>query len=581
MIEDLLKDILQGSKKRDTDTHTQRIFIDEILDNIYQFFYKSGQPVHTVAIGVLRGNTFDMYNKGRILEKFDEMFGAMSYDTTIAGRACKLYKKEGKSYLHLFSRKKIIEEFELASKELRELGLEEEAEALRGRAKATIDQGVGSFLLIPLSFGEDVIGIFTISSIRESDDKHFLGEDIEQKFIPIAQMLSLILYMEKISYDKAEEMGRLLISSIDGKDEYQATHSLNVRTLIDMFIDELSRDKELRERVESIGLKLTVDRIERLRLAALLHDIGKVFVPGSILRKSELSKEEILARKMHSYCTYNILTRSKTLSDIADIASMHHALYFIPVDKKDLDDYTKIETDVVCCPFDRVSQNKFAPESQIIALADVLNAIVRSRPGGKGLSLSKALEIIENDEYRFHGGLKDIFLIILRRVEQNLAKGKYPPQLAEEYRSCLWLEESGKKSKKESNRWAELHNFLDKIKFNNLGIISVMEWKDALLLIDNDIKINNKPVQLTKVKNKHILLSMRSIPKEEGFIWINNLLNYLKSHSFKGKIAFAFIGKSGSVADIEDIYCSLVDGLNNIKNEPVHYYLNPKMYKCE
>jgi len=581
MIEDILKDIIQESKNQDNNNQTERNFIETILDKIYQFLNKSGQPVHTIAIGILRVNTFDMYYRGRLLDKFAEMFGAMSYDSTIAGRACELYKTEGKTYLHLYSRKKIIEEFELASKELMKLGLEEEAQALRKRGGTTIDQGVESFLLIPISFGEDVIGIFTISSIKESDKKHIFGENIEQKFVPIAQMLSLMLYIEKISYDKAEEMGRLLISSIDGKDEYQATHSSNVRTIIDMFIDELSWDKELRERAENLGLKLTVDRIEKLRLAALLHDMGKVFVPSKILRKSNLSKKEILVRKMHPYLTYNILAKSKTLRDIADIASMHHALYFIPVDRKNLDDYTKIETDIICYPFDRWEQNKFAPESQIIALADVLNAIVRSRPGGKGLSLSKALEIIEADDYKFHGGLKDIFLTIVRRVEQNLAKGKYLPQQAVEYRDCLWLEDSDKEKKKEDEQWSELHKFLDKIKFNNLGIISVMDWEDALPLLEENIKIDNKSIQLTKVQNKHIILSIINIPKEEGFIWISNLFDYLKSLSFKGKIAFAFIGKRGHAADIQKIYESLQNGLKDIKNEPVHCYLDPQMYTCK
>ena len=111
---------------------------------------------------------------------------------------------------------------------------------------------IGSFLLMPLSYNNEIIGILTISSLKESTENTFLGENIENKFIPIAQLLNLILYMEKISYEKAEEMGKLLISSIDAKDEYQATHSSNVRTIIDIFIDEISRDKELRERVESI-----------------------------------------------------------------------------------------------------------------------------------------------------------------------------------------------------------------------------------------------------------------------------------------------------------------------------------------
>jgi len=58
--------------------------------------------------------------------------------------------------------------------------------------------------------------------------------------------------------------------------------------------------------------------------------------------------------------------------------------------------------------------------------------------------------------------------------------------------------------------------------------------------------------------------------------------NNLKDLSFKGKIAFAFISGSGRVTNIEEIYSSLADGLKLIKNEPVHYFLNPEMYnfKC-
>lgn len=573
MIEELLKDIVQATKKQDVDTPTEKIFIETILDNIYQFLYKTGQPVHTTAIGILRGNTFDMYYRGRILDKVAEMFGAMSYETTIAGRACELYKKEGMSYLHLFSRKKIIEEFELASKELRESGLEEEAEVLRKRARTTIDQGVGGFLLMPLVFGKEVIGIFTISSLQEADNSHILGENIEQNFVPLAQMLSLILFMEKISYDKAEEMGRLLISSIDAKDEYQATHSLNVRTLIDIFIDELSRDKELRERVEGIGLKLTVDRIERFRLAALLHDIGKIFVPSKILRKYDLNQEEILIRKMHPYLSYNILSQSKTLKDIADIASLHHARYYIPQEK--------YESNLIGYPFDRLGQDKFTPESQIIALADTLNSIVRSRPGREGSSLTEALDIIEKLDYKFHGGLKDIFLTILRRVEQNLGKDAYPPQLAKEYRECLWLEQTdAEESKTSDDRWNELYTFLKKIKFNTLGIVSLVEWENPESLLHENLKIKNKTAQIT-IQDNHILLSIRDIPKEEGFIWINHIFEFLRNLSFTGKVAFAFIGTNGRVVHIQEIYNSLAKGLKNIKNEPVHYYLHPEMCRCK
>ena len=582
MINELLENIYEEFKSQKIPRPTEQFFIETLLNTIYQFHYKKGHPVHTIAIGILRGNTFDMYYRGRIVKKYAEMFGAMSYNTTIAGKACELFKKEGKPYLHLYSTKIINEEFGKASEELKQIDFEEEAEALKKRAKTTIDQGIGSFLLIPLSFGEKIIGIFTISSLIEADSIHILGVDIKKHFIPLTQVLSLILYMEKISYDKAEEMGRLLISSIDGKDEYQATHSSNVRTMIDMFIDELSRDKELRERVERIDFKLTVDRIEKLRLAALLHDIGKVFVPSNILRKSDLNKDEILIRKMHSYCTYNILSKSRTLQDIADIASTHHALYFIPNDSNGLDEYTQIETKYISYPFDRVGQEQFTPETQIIALADVLNAIIRARPGRKkGLSLSEAMNIIKNDDNRFHKGLKDIFLTIVERVEHNIDKGKYSVEQSNEYRDCLWLDNPDKKKKEEKDTWSELYAFLKKIDYNTLGIISVIDWWDAEPLLNTEIVVQDKPIQLTKIQNSHLILAMRDIPKEGGFIWINNLFDSLYNLSFEGKVAIAFIGKSGHSANIQEIYDRLVNGLREIKNEPVHYYLSKKMYKCE
>ena len=574
MIEELLNDIYYESKNRKKEPITEKQFIEKILNNIYQFLYKKGQPVHTIGIGVLRGNTFDMYYKGRLLDKYKEIFGAMSYNTTIAGLACEYFKKKGKKYLNLYSKQIIINEFNRGSEELKKLGLEEEGESLRKRGTVTIDQGIGSFLLIPLSYNNEIIGIFTISSLKESTEKTFLGENIEKKIIPIAQLLNLILYMEKISYEKAEDMGKLLISSIDAKDEYQATHSLNVRTIIDIFIDEISRDKELRERVESIGFKLSVDKIEKLRFAALLHDVGKIFIPNEILRKSRLTKEELLIRKMHPYLSYTILSKSKTLHDIAEMASMHHARYHIPSDK--------IENNIIGYPFDIVAQDKFIPETQIIALADTLNSMIRIRPDRKGLPLSEALNIIEKIENKFHEGIKDIFLIILRRVEKNLNSDKYPPIQTYKYRKCLWLEEKTKKKKFKDNKCQELLKFLDEIKFNNLGIITLIKSNDFKKLLKNysNIKINGKEVNISEIDDENTLLSIRNIPNEQGFIWIFKIYEFLKSKKYKGKVAFAFIGKSGCIQHLNLICDSLKKGLYYIQNEPVHYYLDPKMYNC-
>ena len=111
----------------------------------------------------------------------------------------------------------------------------------------------------------------------------------------------------------------------------------------------------------------------------------------------------------------------------------------------------------------------------------------------------------------------------------------------------------------------------------------MIEWNDApdIFKSNKEIKIKNRKIHLTRIKDKHILISIRNIPNEEGFIWISNIYDFLKNSSFKGKISFAFIGNSGCVEEIENIYDSLLNGLTKIKYEPVHYYLDPILYRCK
>jgi hypothetical protein len=182
-------------------------------------------------------------------------------------------------------------------------------------------------------------------------------------------------------------------------------------------------------------------------------------------------------------------------------------------------------------------------------------------------------------EYKFHEGLKDVFLTVMRRVQQNLAKNVYPPQIAKEYRESLWLKGLDEENKEENSRWVELREFLSETKFNTLGILSLMNWKEAAFLLKENVKVEDNSFRLVEMEDKHVLLSVRDIPKEEGFIWINKVFEHLKNLSFKGKIAFAFVGRNGRKADVEEIYDALASGLENIENEPVHYYLHPEMYR--
>ena len=149
------------------------------------------------------------------------------------------------------------------------------------------------------------------------------------------------------------------------------------------------------------------------------------------------------------------------------------------------------------------------------------------------------------------------------------------------YRQCLWLEDSDGKRGKVKGLWSGLSRFLEKVELNSIGIVAIMDWTEAGFLTDQKAVVDDKPVQVTVVEGRYIVLSVRNIPMEEGFIWIHRIYDYLKDRSFGGKVALAFVGKHGRLASLEEVYNVLIDGLGSIVNEPVHYYLHPAMFKLQ
>lgn len=120
------------------------------------------------------------------------------------------------------------------------------------------------------------------------------------------------------------------------------------------------------------------DRLEGLRIAALLHDIGKISIRAEILTKpGRLSMEEWALVKEHPESSYAILKDIPFSWPIADIVRQHH-------EKLDGSGYPL-----------GLKENAILPESKILAVADIVEAMATDRPYRATLGLEFALTTVE------------------------------------------------------------------------------------------------------------------------------------------------------------------------------------------
>jgi PAS domain S-box-containing protein len=127
-------------------------------------------------------------------------------------------------------------------------------------------------------------------------------------------------------------------------------------------------------------MNLPEDQISGLRLASLIHDIGKVRIPTEILTNPDgLSEAEFSMMKTHPRIGYEILKTIESPWPIARIVHQHH-------ERIDGSGYPL-----------GLSGDEIIPEARILAVADVVEAMASHRPYRPALGIDKALEeILQN-----------------------------------------------------------------------------------------------------------------------------------------------------------------------------------------
>lgn len=128
----------------------------------------------------------------------------------------------------------------------------------------------------------------------------------------------------------------------------------------------------------ALEMGLSKDRVEGVRIAGYLHDVGKIGVPAEILAKpTRLSTSEFNLVKQHAQQSYEILKGIEFPWPIAEAAWQHH-------ERLDGSGYPR-----------GLKGEEIILEARILAVADTVEAMASHRPYRPGLGIEKALMEIE------------------------------------------------------------------------------------------------------------------------------------------------------------------------------------------
>lgn len=238
-------------------------------------------------------------------------------------------------------------------------------------------------LCVPLKVADKVVGVLNVRGRPEAED--FTDEDVD-----LATRLASISAAALENAELHDELQHLLMdsitalaNSIDARDPYTRGHSERVTEYSVMLAERMG---------------FAPDELERLRYAALLHDIGKIRIPDHILNKpGRLDDHEFEEMKRHPVYGVGIMLPVRAFRPLLPFMLHHHERF-----------------DGMGYP-DRKLGDEIPLPARIICVADCFDAMTSDRPYRKGLPVSVAVEeLTRNKGTQFDPTVVDRFLELVQ-----------------------------------------------------------------------------------------------------------------------------------------------------------------------
>ena len=204
------------------------------------------------------------------------------------------------------------------------------------------------------------------STVRLARDKSVIG--YQGIIRDISELVSNRKQLEKTLKELRKALGgtiEAMALTVETRDPYTAGHQRRVSNLARAIATEMG---------------VSEDQIQGIRLAGVIHDVGKISVPGEILSKpGSIGANEFGIIKEHPRVGYNILKTVDFPWPIAQIVLQHH-------ERMDGSGYP-----------DGISGDNILIEARILAVADVVEAMASHRPYRAALGIDLALNEISKN----------------------------------------------------------------------------------------------------------------------------------------------------------------------------------------
>lgn len=154
----------------------------------------------------------------------------------------------------------------------------------------------------------------------------------------------------------------MIIATVEKRDPYTAGHQFKVAALVESIAHDM---------------RLPAQQIEGLRFGATIHDIGKIFVPSLILNQTgKLTEAEFQKIKIHPKSGYDVVNKMDFPWPAAQMIYQHHE---------------RLDGSGYPCG---IKGDEILLEAKILAVADVIDAMISDRPYRKGLTVEDVLQEI-------------------------------------------------------------------------------------------------------------------------------------------------------------------------------------------